>query len=766
MNRGRRITLRLSSSWGMVAIAAVTAFLAPPAARAQNPCVIWRQHQTHPLSSHLYFDLSQRAVVSVEEGLSNASKLRLRKWTGSAWVDLPTSTTEFPREGFGMAYDAARQRLVLCCGQGYNSSGGVVYRASTIEFNGTAWSIRSTTGPSGRTEPAMAYDAGRQRVVLFGGANAGGVLGDTWEWDGTAWVQRATTGIPARRASQMTYDFRRHKIVLFGGIEPGSSGNKRDTYEWDGETWTKRNDFVAWQHATSWTLWDPEAQRVVMWCADQGSTAFDHRLVWTGDAWEGAPFGGPPYAGGGGEAILPVYNPVFGEFDVQTDDRAMWSGTEGNWTQRMMGYAEMGHVINYDPIRDQYSSIVMVSSFPTTVNETIVTERHPWGFASHRAGSAPGGWRGGSQIAFHNGAAHAVSLGGIADSWEGTTYYHNDTALWDGTSWVSSYPSPSPGGRAGCDLVYDSARGRVVLFGGWITSAGYADTWEWDGTAWTRVLPTGPEGLASRLAYDSVRGKVLLYGAPSYGTSRLETWEYDGASWTLLNSAGPRVTDGASIAYDAGLNRVLLFGGKPATGGSGNYDQTFTWEGTSWKQLKNLKLNPRTDSEQSTTLLYDSSRQRMMLLPGYYELSRQHDITRQPDAKAVNAGRNAAFLVSAADPDAVTYRWRRDGVPLNDGGRISGATQRVLVITDVEPGDAGVYDAVVSSACASVTSDGAALTVLCPADLNRDGFVSADDFDSFAFSFDDGAPRADFDENGFVNGDDFDRFSEAFAGGC
>ncbi|MHB8878486.1 MAG: hypothetical protein ACYC8T_32720, partial [Myxococcaceae bacterium] len=36
---------------------------------------------------------------------------------------------------------------------------------------------------------ALAYDAARQRVVLFGGLDSA-YLTDTWEWDGTTWVRR------------------------------------------------------------------------------------------------------------------------------------------------------------------------------------------------------------------------------------------------------------------------------------------------------------------------------------------------------------------------------------------------------------------------------------------------------------------------------------------------------------------------------------------------------------------------------------------------
>jgi len=36
---------------------------------------------------------------------------------------------------------------------------------------------------------ALAYDAVRNRVVLFGVSRSGQDFSDTWEWNGTAWSQ-------------------------------------------------------------------------------------------------------------------------------------------------------------------------------------------------------------------------------------------------------------------------------------------------------------------------------------------------------------------------------------------------------------------------------------------------------------------------------------------------------------------------------------------------------------------------------------------------
>jgi hypothetical protein len=95
------------------------------------------------------------------------------------------------------------------------------------------------TSPPGRTVSAFAYHAGTQRTVLFGGANAGGFLGDTWVYDGAIWSQAATTGGPvARQFTAMTAAPRLGAVVLFGGADAGNNPFG-DTWAWNGSSWSQ-----------------------------------------------------------------------------------------------------------------------------------------------------------------------------------------------------------------------------------------------------------------------------------------------------------------------------------------------------------------------------------------------------------------------------------------------------------------------------------------------------------------------------------------------
>src|SRR5688572_5127818 len=112
--------------------------------------------------------------------------------------------------GAAMAYDAGRQRVVLFGG----NSG-----SDTWEWDGVSWAQQNpANSPSPRSGTAMAYDAARQRVVLFGGGIGFALFGDTWEWDGVTWSQRNPPANPFRRAYHaLAYDAARQRVVLFGG---------------------------------------------------------------------------------------------------------------------------------------------------------------------------------------------------------------------------------------------------------------------------------------------------------------------------------------------------------------------------------------------------------------------------------------------------------------------------------------------------------------------------------------------------------------------
>ena len=85
-------------------------------------------------------------------------------------------------------------------------------------------------------------------------------------------------------------------------------------------------------------------------------------------------------------------------------------------------------------------------------------------------------------------------------------------------------------------------------------------------------------------------------------------------------------------------------------------------------------------------------------------------IVAQPESRDAAAGATVTFEVGAGGNN-LGYRWLRNGLPLADGGRISGAGSNRLTITGATPADAGTYLVHVTDGLGWVGSDPAALTV-------------------------------------------------------
>ena len=86
----------------------------------------------------------------------------------------------------------------------------------------------------------------------------------------------------------------------------------------------------------------------------------------------------------------------------------------------------------------------------------------------------------------------------------------------------------------------------------------------------------------------------------------------------------------------------------------------------------------------------------------------------------------------------MSYQWRRNGVPLSDGGRISGTTTSTLTINAAQPADTGAYDAQAFVTCSgqlsiAATSSIAGLGVIaappsppsCPPSFSTPAFSAA-----------------------------------------
>jgi len=86
-------------------------------------------------------------------------------------------------------------------------------------------------------------------------------------------------------------------------------------------------------------------------------------------------------------------------------------------------------------------------------------------------------------------------------------------------------------------------------------------------------------------------------------------------------------------------------------------------------------------------------------------------ITTQPVSQTVNPGTTVQFTVAATGTGTLTYQWRKDGVNLSNGGKISGATSTTLTVSSAQQSEVGNYSVAVTDSRGTVTSVSAALSV-------------------------------------------------------
>ena len=81
------------------------------------------------------------------------------------------------------------------------------------------------------------------------------------------------------------------------------------------------------------------------------------------------------------------------------------------------------------------------------------------------------------------------------------------------------------------------------------------------------------------------------------------------------------------------------------------------------------------------------------------------------DQTDVAPGSEVTFSVTATGTEPLSHQWQKDGVNLNDGGSISGATTATLTITGVTESDEGGYRCVVTNIAGADISDTATLAL-------------------------------------------------------
>ena len=226
--------------------------------------------------------------------------------------------------------------------------------------------------------------------------------------------------------------------------------------------------------------------------------------------------------------------------------------------------------------------------------------------------------RGGTGFAYDTARNKLVLFGGTCAGYAcGDTWEYDNTAGWQPIN--TNGPSP----REEAVMVYDSNRQRFVLFGGHTWGGGYlADTWEYDGSNWQSIQTANvPIDRATQgMAYDAGRNKVVLYGGwrgDQQGSNILgDTWEYDGSNWSQITTATtPGSRTGLKLVYVPEWGKTLLFGGSFRSGDQRSYpNDTWIYDGQTWRQIV---TNNAPQGRYYHQMAYDPVRKAVVLFGGY-----------------------------------------------------------------------------------------------------------------------------------------------------
>ncbi len=305
----------------------------------------------------------------------------------------------------------------------------------------------SIIGPGLRAMHTLLYHPELRKVILLDGTWPAiqPEFSQLWSWNGNRWKQIEGVGPRARYVNSVVYDSHRKKIISYGGRVGKKEEILGDTWEWDINGWKLMSDTGAGPRDHLMMSYDTARHRTVLF----GGGKYPRSIPWATDTWE-------------------------------------WDGT--NWKQ----------VATEGPI-----GRVSAMTFDSKRKEVLL-------------------------------------FGGVGEPVRPAVDqpFYKDTWTWDGKTWKKR-SDEGPPARARHALCYDPQNEVVLLYGGATTRevAQLGDMWQWDGKNWKEIPLTGPTpGRRSlhAMVFDEARGKLLLYGGNCDGKVMEDLWEWDRNKWTKI----------------------------------------------------------------------------------------------------------------------------------------------------------------------------------------------------------------------------------------
>jgi hypothetical protein len=492
------------------------------------------------------------------------------------WTLLSPATSPSVRHDFGMVWDSSREKVVLFGGMQIDIVGATgVPKQDVWDWDpGTAtWNerIASGTKPSPRAGHAMAFDASRNLVVVFGGLDmaTAGMKNDLWDWDPTAaaWARRLSgseTGVPASRShAAMVSDPTRERLQIFGGEINASSGvlasvRSDEVWELDPATaaFTDRTaprDLPP-ERADHAMAYNPATGKVYIyggWQSDEKAgtgTGFEDLWEWDGTSWTEVT--GTPRPASRSVAAM-AYDParrsliLYGGYlygGGMTDETWEWNGTTRAWT-KLATTGSPGQLAGAGMVTDTARSRIYL-------------------FGGHVPSPQP--------------FAVEPAVDRVWE-WDGATLTWSERTAYTGSSMAPAQSRPVTG--------YDERRQKLLLYAGY-TEQSAAGFWEWDPVTrgWAArdpgaIVSNDWSGTVYGVFDPNRRREIFLLGNSS-SVGMMGLLEHDPANTTWYKPSAetrPPQRYESAMAYDGRRGVVVLFGGFYA-GPGGTIQLNDTWE--------------------------------------------------------------------------------------------------------------------------------------------------------------------------------------------
>jgi len=509
-----------------------------------------------------------------------------------AWTQLaPTGTPPASRSGHSAVYDPVRDRMVVFGGQT-----GLTFRndAWALALAGTpAWSNMAPAGgpPDPRSRHSAIYDSVRDRLVVFGGADASGPWGDLWSlsFAGTpTWTLLPPSGTPPppRVGHKAIYDVTRDRMVLLGGDD--GSGDP------PGTTWVLPFASPTWSElAPSGNIPPGRYDHVAVL-----DTAGDRMLVFGGLADQ--PTNALLSLSLPGSTSWSTLSPLGGPAPPRTD-----------------------HAAAYDPLRDRM--IVFGGHGTGNIFQdawALVLGSQTW-VNLNPTGTKPIP-RDGHLMVYDSTHDRMLVFGGLD---EGNNELNDVWSLTLGATpaWTQLNPAgTAPPARFGACGVYDPVGDRLVIFGG-SGNLLYSDVWALtlSGTpTWSQLSPSGTPPAARFLAGSArnpVTNRMVIFGGTD-NTLFNDVWTLtlSGApAWTQISASGtpPSQRYEPTAIYDQSHDRLVVFGGFDGFTYLGDTWALSLTGAPAWTLLVPTGLSP--SPRYGHTAIYDSVRKSMLVYGGF-----------------------------------------------------------------------------------------------------------------------------------------------------